>query len=54
MADDFDSGTRSAAFGGNTTVLPFCLQQKGQSLREAVKAYHARPTASVTSTCRFI
>src|SRR5215475_5598611 len=41
MADDFESGTRSAAFGGNTTVLPFCLQQKGQSLREALKAYHA-------------
>jgi dihydropyrimidinase len=40
MADDFESGTRSAAFGGNTTVLTFCLQQKGQSLREAVKAYH--------------
>lgn len=41
MADDFESGTRSAAFGGNTLVMPFCLQQKGQSLREAVKAYHA-------------
>ena len=41
MADDFESGTRSAAFGGNTTVLPFCLQLKGQSLREAVKTYHA-------------
>ena len=42
MADDFESGTRSAAFGGNTTVLPFCLQQKGQSLRAALKAYHAQ------------
>lgn len=41
MADDFESGTRSALFGGNTTVLPFCLQQKGQSLREALTAYHA-------------
>lgn len=41
MADDFDSGTRSALFGGNTTVLPFCLQQKGQSLREALTNYHA-------------
>ncbi|HSF93959.1 MAG TPA: dihydropyrimidinase [Thermohalobaculum sp.] len=41
MADDFASGTRAAAAGGNTTVLPFALQQKGQSLREAVKAYHA-------------
>ena len=41
MADDFESGTRSALFGGNTTLLPFCLQQKGQSLREALTAYHA-------------
>jgi dihydropyrimidinase len=42
MADDFASGTRSAAFGGNTTVLPFCLQEKGQSLRAALTAYHAK------------
>jgi dihydropyrimidinase len=41
MADDFESGTRSAAFGGNTTVLPFCLQAKGNSLRQALKDYHA-------------
>ena len=41
MADDFESGTRSALFGGNTCVLPFCLQEKGQSLREALTAYHA-------------
>src|SRR5258706_15836644 len=40
MADDFETGTRSAVCGGNTTVLPFCLQQQGQSLRGAVKAYH--------------
>ncbi len=33
MADDFESATRSAAFGGNTLVMPFCLQQKGESLR---------------------
>src|SRR3954470_1213727 len=42
MADDFSSGTRSAAFGGNTMVLPFALQQKGESLREVVKLYHAK------------
>jgi len=42
MADDFESATRSAAFGGNTTILPFCLQEKGQSLREALKDYHAQ------------
>ncbi len=42
MADDFESATRSAAFGGNTTVLPFCMQETGQSLRAAVTAYHAK------------
>lgn len=42
MADDFDSGTQSAAIGGNSTVLAFCMQEKGQSLREALKVYHAK------------
>jgi dihydropyrimidinase len=42
MADDFESGTRAAAFGGNTTVLPFCLQERGHSLRQAVLDYHAK------------
>lgn len=42
MADDFDSGPRSAAFGGTTTVIPFACQQKGQSLRAAVDDYHQR------------
>lgn len=42
MADDFESGTRSAVFGGNTLVMPFCLQEKGQSLRAAVSDYHAK------------
>ncbi len=42
MADDFASATRSAAFGGNTMVLPFAMQQKGQSLREVVTEYHKK------------
>jgi len=41
MADDFASATRAAAFGGNTFVMPYCLQAKGQQLREALKDYHA-------------
>ena len=41
MADGFETGTRSAAAGGNTTVLPFCVQGRGQTLREALKGYHA-------------
>jgi len=42
MADDFHSGTRSAACGGTTTVIPFAAQVKGQSLRAAVDDYHRR------------
>ena len=42
MADGFESGTRSAACGGTTTVIPFAAQAKGQSLRAAVEDYHRR------------
>ena len=42
MADDFDTGTRAAACGGTTTVIPFAAQEKGQSLRAAVDDYHRR------------
>lgn len=42
MADDFLSGTRSAACGGTTTVIPFACQFKGQSLQAAVDDYHDR------------
>ncbi len=42
MADDFETGTRAAAAGGNTTVLPFALQIKGQSLRSCVQDYHGK------------
>lgn len=41
-ADGFLTGTRSAAIGGNTTVMPFCLQKKGQGLREALDAYRQK------------
>jgi dihydropyrimidinase len=42
MADDFQSGSLSAAFGGTTTIIPFAVQHRGQSLREAVADYHRR------------
>lgn len=42
MADDFESGTISAACGGTTTVIPFACQMKGGTLREAVEDYHRR------------
>ena len=42
MADDFETGSRSAACGGTTTVIPFAAQVKGRPLREAVDDYHRR------------
>ena len=42
LADDFESGTRSAACGGTTTVIPFAAQEKGGSLAAAVDDYHRR------------
>jgi len=48
-ADDFHSGTVSAAFGGTTTIVPFAAQHRGERLREVVEAYHdcARPKAVI-------
>ncbi|MEO4001836.1 dihydropyrimidinase [Mesorhizobium sp. CAU 1732] len=39
MADDFASATASAAAGGNTTIMPFALQKRGESLRQSVEDY---------------
>jgi dihydropyrimidinase len=41
-ADDFYSGSVSAAFGGNTTIVPFAAQHRGQHLRDVVKTAHER------------
>lgn len=41
-ADDYRSGSVSAAFGGNTTIVPFAAQHRGQSLRDVVNLYHQR------------
>jgi dihydropyrimidinase len=34
-ADDFETGTIAAAFGGTTTLIDFAIQYKGQTLRHA-------------------
>ncbi|MDB5544761.1 MAG: dht [Hyphomicrobiales bacterium] len=42
MADGFRTGSISAAFGGTTTIIPFCVQHRGVSLTGAVDDYHRR------------
>jgi dihydropyrimidinase len=40
-ADDFESATTAAAFGGTTTVLSFAAQHKGMNLAKVVADYHS-------------
>ena len=41
-ADDFYSGTVSAAFGGTTTIIPFAAQHRGKRIPEVVADYAQR------------
>ena len=41
-SDDYYSGSVSAAFGGNTTIVPFAAQHRGQTISDVVKTYDDR------------
>jgi dihydropyrimidinase len=47
-ADDFDSGTKAAAFGGTTTLIDFAIQTQGKSTLEGLDAWHARAEGKAT------
>jgi dihydropyrimidinase len=38
-ADDFETGTRAAAFGGTTTIVDFATQSRGMRMREALDTW---------------
>jgi dihydropyrimidinase len=38
-ADDFESGTIAAAFGGTTAIVDFAIQYRGQTLHHAMEAW---------------
>ncbi|MFC3882826.1 dihydropyrimidinase [Bacillus songklensis] len=40
--DDFETGTIAAAFGGTTTVIDFCLTNKGEPLKNAIDVWHKK------------
>ncbi|MEI4472979.1 dihydropyrimidinase [Frigidibacter sp. MR17.24] len=46
-ADDYLSGSISAAFGGNSSFIPFAAQQRGQSVDDVIATYDARGARSV-------
>ncbi|MFN7133622.1 MAG: dihydropyrimidinase [Myxococcales bacterium] len=41
-ADDFETGTRAAAFGGTTSIIDFAIQPQGGTLRQGLDDYHRR------------
>jgi dihydropyrimidinase len=50
-ADDFETGTRAAAFGGTTTLIDFAIQYKGQRLRQAFDTWMGK--ASNKAVCDY-
>ncbi|MCF3933537.1 dihydropyrimidinase [Acuticoccus sp. M5D2P5] len=46
-SDDYLSGSVSALFGGNTTIIPFAAQQRGQSVHDVLALYRERAAKSV-------
>ncbi|MBI4862549.1 MAG: dihydropyrimidinase [Candidatus Riflebacteria bacterium] len=46
--DDFETGTRAAAFGGTTTVIDFPTQVKGRSMLEALDLWHGKAQGRAT------
>ncbi len=47
-SDDFETGTRAAAFGGTTTIIDFAVQSKGQALNEALDVWFAKAAGKAT------
>jgi dihydropyrimidinase len=41
-SDDFETGTRAAAFGGTTTIIDFAVQYHGQGLNEALDVWFGK------------
>lgn len=41
-SDDYESGSISAAFGGNSCFVPFAAQKKGQSIADTLATYDGR------------
>jgi dihydropyrimidinase len=47
-ADDFESGTIAAAYGGTTTLIDFAIQYKGQTLRHALDIWMKKAEGKAT------
>lgn len=39
-SDDFETGTRAAAWGGTTTIIDFAVQKFGERLQDSLDTWH--------------
>jgi dihydropyrimidinase len=46
-ADDFETGTRAAAYGGITTIVDFAIQQRGRGLAQTIADWKAKADPKV-------
>ena len=47
-SDDFETGTRAAAFGGTTTIIDFATQSRGMKMREALDIWRKKAEGKAT------
>jgi dihydropyrimidinase len=47
-SDDFESGTRAAAFGGTTCLIDFAIQEKGTRMRKALDTWWKKAEGKAT------
>jgi len=47
-SDDFETGTKAAAFGGTTSLIDFAIQPKGGSMREGFETWIAKAKGKAT------
>jgi len=46
--DDFETGTRAAAFGGTTTIVDFAIQDRGTRMRDALDTWWKKAEGRAT------
>ncbi len=47
-SDDFETGTKAAAFGGTTTLIDFAIQPKGTRMRDALDTWWKKAEAKAS------
>jgi dihydropyrimidinase len=52
-ADDFETGTIAAAFGGTTTLIDFAIQYKGQTLHQAFDTWMKKASGKAATDYSF-